>query len=101
MFPCDAWSPGPWSVARSPPRHRLPDTVRARGAEWLEAIGGAELLPRRPRDGHMGLATWCELEGFNSRRAETAGRSPICGRRWRRARATRGKRTWDGIGQAP
>ncbi|MGW0773890.1 ATP-binding protein [Streptomyces sp. NPDC002835] len=53
-------------------RYRLLDTVRAYGAEWLEAIGDAERLRRRHRDWYMGLATWCELEWFSPRQAEVA-----------------------------
>ncbi|MFJ8077748.1 ATP-binding protein [Streptomyces sp. NPDC096176] len=53
-------------------RYRLLDTVRAYGAEWLEAIGDTERLRRRHRDWYMGLATWCELEWFSPRQAEVA-----------------------------
>lgn len=53
-------------------RYRLLDTVRAYGAQWLEAVGDAERLRRRHRDWYMGLATWCELEWFSPRQAEVA-----------------------------
>lgn len=53
-------------------RYRLLDTVRAYGADWLEAIGDTGRLRRRHRDWYMGLATWCELEWFSPRQAEIA-----------------------------
>ncbi|MEU0397335.1 AAA family ATPase [Streptomyces sp. NPDC006208] len=53
-------------------RYRMLDTVRAYGAEWLEALGDDERLRRRHRDWYIGLATWCELEWFSPRQAEVA-----------------------------
>lgn len=53
-------------------RYRLLDTVRAYGAEWLEAIGDLARMRRRHRDWYMGLAAWCELEWFGPRQAEVA-----------------------------
>ncbi len=50
------------------------DTVRAYGAEWLEATGDAGRLRRRHRDWYLGLATWCELEWFSPRQREVAVR---------------------------
>ncbi|MEU8791595.1 regulator [Streptomyces sp. NPDC048643] len=55
-------------------RYRMLDTVRAYGAEWLEATGDAERLCRRHRDWYMGLATWCELDWFSPRQGEVAAR---------------------------
>ncbi|MFF3310636.1 ATP-binding protein [Streptomyces sp. NPDC002952] len=55
-------------------RYRMLDTVRAYGAEWLEAMGDAERLRRRHRDWFMGLATWCELDWFSPRQGEVAAR---------------------------
>jgi len=55
-------------------RHRLLDTVREYGAEWLRATGDAERLRRRHRDWYLGLATWCELDWFSPRQAEAAAR---------------------------
>ncbi|MET7941032.1 regulator [Streptomyces sp. NPDC005302] len=55
-------------------RYRMLDTVRAYGAEWLEATGDAERLRRRHRDWYMGLATWCELDWFSPRQGEVAAR---------------------------
>jgi predicted ATPase len=55
-------------------RYRMLDTVRAYGAEWLEATGDAERLRRRHRDWYLGLATWCELDWFSPRQAEVAAR---------------------------
>ncbi|MDG9718191.1 regulator [Streptomyces sp. DH24] len=53
-------------------RYGMLDTVRAYGAQWLEATGDAERLRRRHRDWCVGLATWCELEWFSPRQAEVA-----------------------------
>ncbi|MEW2166273.1 regulator [Streptomyces sp. NPDC007084] len=55
-------------------RYRMLDTVRAYGAEWLEATGDATRLRRRHRDWYMGLATWCELDWFSPRQGEVAAR---------------------------
>lgn len=55
-------------------RYRMLDTVRAYGAEWLEATGDADRLRRRHRDWYLGLATWCELDWFSPRQAEVAAR---------------------------
>lgn len=53
-------------------RYRMLDTVRAYGADWLEAAGEVTWLRRRHRDWYMGLATWCELEWFSPRQPEVA-----------------------------
>lgn len=53
------------------------DTVRAYGAEWLEATGDAARLRRRHRDWYLGLATWCELDWFSPRQAEVATRVEV------------------------
>ncbi|MGW4562628.1 ATP-binding protein [Streptomyces sp. NPDC004561] len=58
----------------SGPRYRMLDTVRAYGADWLEATGDAVRLRRRHRDWYLGLATWCELEWFSPRQREVAAR---------------------------
>ncbi|MCZ9343786.1 regulator, partial [Streptomyces sp. TRM76130] len=55
-------------------RYRMLGTVRAYGAEWLEATGDAARLRRRHRDWYVGLATWCELEWFSPRQREVAAR---------------------------
>jgi len=55
-------------------RYRMLDTVRAYGADWLEATGDADRLRRRHRDWYMGLATWCELDWFSPRQGEVAAR---------------------------
>jgi predicted ATPase len=55
-------------------RYHMLDTVRAYGAEWLEAMGDAVRLRRRHRDWYVGLATWCELEWFSPRQNEVAAR---------------------------
>ncbi|CAM5618629.1 AAA family ATPase OS=Streptomyces tendae OX=1932 GN=GUR47_32965 PE=4 SV=1 [Streptomyces tendae] len=55
-------------------RFRMLDTVRAYGADWLEAAGDADRLRRRHRDWYVGLATWCELEWFSPRQGEVAAR---------------------------
>ncbi|MFF7450928.1 MULTISPECIES: AAA family ATPase [unclassified Streptomyces] len=55
-------------------RYRMLDTVRAYGADWLEASGDAARLRRRHRDWYLGLATWCELDWFSPRQAEVAAR---------------------------
>ncbi|WP_217141106.1 AAA family ATPase [Streptomyces sp. AC627_RSS907] len=55
-------------------RYRMLDTVRAYGADWLEAMGDAVRLRRRHRDWYVGLATWCELEWFSPRQREVAAR---------------------------
>ncbi|MFC8871617.1 ATP-binding protein [Streptomyces sp. NPDC057148] len=55
-------------------RYRMLDTVRAYGADWLEATGDAARLRRRHRDWFVGLATWCELEWFSPRQLEVAAR---------------------------
>jgi predicted ATPase len=56
------------------PRYRMLDTVRAYGADWLEATGDADRLRRRHRDWYLGLATWCELDWFSPRQREVADR---------------------------
>lgn len=55
-------------------RYRMLDTVRAYGADWLEATGDAARLRRRHRDWYVGLATWCELEWFSPRQRQVAAR---------------------------
>ncbi|MFF4357852.1 ATP-binding protein [Streptomyces sp. NPDC001604] len=55
-------------------RYRMLDTVRAYGADWLEAAGDAARLRRRHRDWYLGLATWCELDWFSPRQHEVAAR---------------------------
>lgn len=55
-------------------RYRMLDTVRAYGAEWLQATGDAVRLRRRHRDWYVGLATWCELEWFSPRQNTVAAR---------------------------
>ncbi|MFE2267254.1 ATP-binding protein [Streptomyces griseosporeus] len=55
-------------------RYRMLDTIRAYGAEWLQATGDALRLRRRHRDWYIGLATWCELDWFSPRQAEVAAR---------------------------
>jgi len=55
-------------------RYRMLDTLRAYGAEWLEATGDAARLRRRHRDWYLGLATWCELDWFSPRQNEVAAR---------------------------
>jgi predicted ATPase len=55
-------------------RYRMLDTVRAYGADWLEATGDAARLRRRHRDWYVGLATWCELDWFSPRQHEVAAR---------------------------
>ncbi|MFF7332303.1 AAA family ATPase [Streptomyces sp. NPDC008150] len=55
-------------------RYRMLETVRAYGADWLEATGDAERLRRRHRDWFVGLATWCELDWFSPRQGEVAAR---------------------------
>nr|WP_186337900.1 MULTISPECIES: AAA family ATPase [Streptomyces] len=59
------------------PRYRMLDTVRAYGADWLEATGDAARLRRRHRDWYLGLATWCELEWFSPRQREVAARVAV------------------------
>ncbi|WP_192583479.1 ATP-binding protein [Streptomyces albicerus] len=59
---------------RAGTRYRMLDTVRAYGADWLEAAGDAARLRRRHRDWYMGLATWCELDWFSPRQREVAER---------------------------
>ncbi|WP_405620128.1 ATP-binding protein [Streptomyces sp. NBC_01508] len=54
------------------PRYRMLDTVRAYGAEWLDALADSDRMRRRHRDWYMGLATWCELDWFSPRQAEIA-----------------------------
>ncbi|MFI9806833.1 ATP-binding protein [Streptomyces sp. NPDC052301] len=56
------------------PRYRMLDTVRAYGADWLEATGDADRLHRRHRDWYLGLATLCELDWFSPRQREVARR---------------------------
>ncbi|MFG2880974.1 ATP-binding protein [Streptomyces sp. NPDC048297] len=56
------------------PRFRMLGTVRAYGADWLEATGDAARLRRRHRDWFLGLATWCELDWFSPRQREVAAR---------------------------
>ncbi|MFD3441270.1 ATP-binding protein [Streptomyces sp. NPDC058685] len=53
-------------------RYRMLDTVRAYGAEWLEALGDSLRMRKRHRDWYVGLATWCELEWFSPRQPEVA-----------------------------
>ncbi|MER5889053.1 AAA family ATPase [Streptomyces sp. NPDC001941] len=53
-------------------RFRMLDTLRAYGAEWLEAMGDTARMRRRHRDWYMGLATWCELDWFSARQPEVA-----------------------------
>ena len=53
-------------------RYRMLDTVRAYGAEWLDALEDTGRLRRRHRDWYMGLATWYELDWFGPRQAEVA-----------------------------
>lgn len=53
-------------------RYRMLDTVRAYGAEWLDALADADRMRRRHRDWYMGLATWCELDWFSPRQTEVA-----------------------------
>ncbi|MEU7577766.1 AAA family ATPase [Streptomyces sp. NPDC041068] len=53
-------------------RYRMLDTVRAYGADWLEATGESARMRRRHRDWYMGLATWCELDWFSPRQPEVA-----------------------------
>ncbi|MFE4670145.1 ATP-binding protein [Streptomyces sp. NPDC056716] len=55
-------------------RYRMLDTIRAYGAEWLEAAGDAARMRRRHRDWYLGLATWCELDWFSARQGEVAAR---------------------------
>ncbi|MGV9277041.1 ATP-binding protein [Streptomyces griseosporeus] len=55
-------------------RYRMLDTIRAYGAEWLQATGDALRLRRRHRDWYIGLATWCELDWFSPRQSEVAAR---------------------------
>ncbi|MFE9441702.1 ATP-binding protein [Streptomyces sp. NPDC006602] len=55
-------------------RYRMLDTVRAYGADWLEATGDALRMLRRHRDWYLGLATWCELDWFSPRQNEVAAR---------------------------
>ncbi|MEU3728930.1 regulator [Streptomyces sp. NPDC033538] len=55
-------------------RYRMLDTVRAYGADWLEATGDAARLRRRHRDWYVGLATWCELEWFSPRQHQVTAR---------------------------
>ncbi|MGC9499338.1 ATP-binding protein [Streptomyces sp. WG7] len=55
-------------------RYRMLDTVRAYGADWLEATGDAPRIRRRHRDWYVGLATWCELEWFSPRQHEVTAR---------------------------
>ncbi|MEU9119192.1 AAA family ATPase [Streptomyces sp. NPDC048506] len=55
-------------------RYRMLDTVRAYGADWLDATQDGDRLRRRHRDWYLGLATWCELDWFSSRQAEIAAR---------------------------
>ncbi|MFD5326974.1 ATP-binding protein [Streptomyces sp. NPDC127092] len=59
------------------PRFRMLDTVRAYGAEWLEALGDTERMRRRHRDWYMGFATWCELEWFSPRQGEVAAATDV------------------------
>ncbi|MFG3656387.1 ATP-binding protein [Streptomyces sp. NPDC047706] len=58
-------------------RYRMLDTVRAYGAQWLEATGDAGRLRRRHRDWYVGLATWCELDWFSPRQGEVAARIDV------------------------
>ncbi|MFC9747373.1 ATP-binding protein [Streptomyces niveus] len=54
------------------PRYRMLDTVRAYGAEWLDALADTERMRRRHRDWYMGLVTWCEVDWFSPRQVEIA-----------------------------
>ncbi|MGW6600140.1 ATP-binding protein [Streptomyces sp. NPDC055036] len=53
-------------------RYRMLDTVRAYGAEWLEALADTDRMRRRHRDWYMGLATWYELDWFSPRQSDVA-----------------------------
>ncbi|MEV6420322.1 AAA family ATPase [Streptomyces sp. NPDC051662] len=53
-------------------RYRMLDTVRAYGAEWLEALEDTDRMRRRHRDWYMGLATWYELDWFSPRQSDVA-----------------------------
>ncbi|MDX3852609.1 ATP-binding protein [Streptomyces sp. AK02-01A] len=53
-------------------RYRMLETVRAYGAEWLDALDDTGRMRRRHRDWYMGLATWYELEWFGPRQAQVA-----------------------------
>ncbi|MER8067883.1 AAA family ATPase [Streptomyces sp. NPDC094034] len=53
-------------------RYRMLDTVRAYGAEWLEALEDTDRMRRRHRDWYMGLATWYELDWFSARQSDVA-----------------------------
>ncbi|MFS8203567.1 ATP-binding protein [Streptomyces sp. CWNU-52B] len=55
-------------------RYRMLDTLRAYGADWLEATADGPRLRRRHRDWYMGLATWGELDWFSPRQHEVAAR---------------------------
>ncbi|MFF4836843.1 ATP-binding protein [Streptomyces sp. NPDC001315] len=55
-------------------RYRMLGTLRAYGADWLEAMGDATRLRRRHRDWYVGLATRCELDWFSPRQKEVAAR---------------------------
>ncbi|OAH13034.1 ATP-binding protein [Streptomyces jeddahensis] len=55
-------------------RYRMLDTVRAYGADWLEAMGDGPRLRRRHRDWYVGLATSCEVEWFSARQPDVAAR---------------------------
>ncbi|MFJ6183074.1 ATP-binding protein [Streptomyces sp. NPDC092295] len=57
---------------RAGTRYRMLDTVRAYGAEWLDALEDTDRMRRRHRDWYMGLATWYELDWFSPRQAEVA-----------------------------
>ncbi|MFI5975874.1 ATP-binding protein [Streptomyces sp. NPDC051452] len=61
----------------SGPRYRMLDTVRAYGADWLEATGDAGRLRRRHRDWYLGLAISCELDWFSPRQREVAVRIEV------------------------
>ncbi|WP_052850812.1 ATP-binding protein [Streptomyces avicenniae] len=58
-------------------RYRMLDTLRAYGADWLEATGDAARMRRRHRDWCTGLVTYCELEWFSARQAEVAARLDV------------------------
>ncbi|RDG38712.1 ATP-binding protein [Streptomyces corynorhini] len=53
-------------------RYRLLETVRAYGAEWLDALAETDRLRGLHRDWYLGLAAWYELDWFGPRQAEVA-----------------------------
>ncbi|MDT0308784.1 regulator [Streptomyces sp. DSM 44917] len=60
--------------ARSGVRYRMLDTLRAYGADWLEAMGDTLRMRRRHRDWCMGMVTLSELQWFSAQQAEVARR---------------------------